>query len=331
MASQKSQQKNINKSYKEQEKMINSAYGAAQSLYDQQLNQIAQFQPEYEQTITAGYEAQRPILQQQATMGLENVSQQKEATRSARETALSGARRQYEEGLQRSQQLFGGVAGSSAGQASAEYLGAQTQRSMGQARQQSEQALMSLGATERDINATLTNKLAELEVTKTRALTQARDMFRSEINTIQNQKGVLAINKANAQIQALQDFNTRRQNLDQYYRQQQDSLKNYAEQSKMDLQKYEQQLGIQSRYPQLFQSGSSSTKNIPTINSDLLSDPARAKNYVNNLLTTYSNSELLNAGVLRDRIKDRNNEERDVVFFPGNIVIDRNNGQLVTQ
>lgn len=330
MASQKSQQKSLEKSYKEQQKMINSAYGAAQALYDQQLSQIQQFQPEYEQAITAGYEAQRPILQQQATYGLENVAQQKEATRSARETALSGARRQYEEGLQRSQQLFGGIGGSSAGQATAEYLGAQTQRSMGQARQQSEQALMSLGATERDINATLTNKLAELEVTKTRALTQARDMFRQEINQITSQKGVLGINKANAQIQALQDFNTRRQNLDMYYQQQSDALKNYAEQSKLDLQKYSQQLDIQSQYPQLFQSSSSSSAG-PTINTDILNDPTKAKSYVNNLLTTFTNSELLKSGVLRDTIKDQNNETRDVVIFPGNVVIDRNTGQPVTQ
>jgi len=298
MASRKEQVKQLEKSLKSQQKEINRGFETATSLYDQQLAQLQQIQPEYEKTITEGYDVQKPILQQQAQTGLENVAMQKEQTRAGRETALAGARRQYEETMQRSQQLFGGVGGSSAGQATAEYLGAQTQRSMGQARQQSEQALLQLGATEREINTNLTNKLAELEVNKTRAITQDRDVFRQEINTIKNQKGVLAINKANAQIQALQDFNTRRQNLDNFYEQQRIALSNYAEQSKIDIDKYEKQLNIQSKYPQLFQSGS--TAQAVQVNNQALANPDTAKKYLNQLISNYTPSELLKAGVVRD-------------------------------
>lgn len=220
--------KQAEKDYKAQQKLVNQAYGEAMGVYNQQAAELAQLQPQYEQSITAGYESQKPILQQGYETQKESLGLQKQATEAGRESALSSARRTYQEGLQRSQQLFGGVGGSSAGQASAEYLGAQTQRNIGQAQQQASQALQGIGIQERDIANNLTNQLQQLEVKKQQDLLKTRDLFRQELNSINSQKASLGLNKANAQLQALSDYNTRKRNIEDFYTQQQASQQNYA-------------------------------------------------------------------------------------------------------
>jgi hypothetical protein len=217
----KSTQKNIDKAYKQ-----------ALGVYDTQLSQIQQLQPEYEQMITQGYESQRPILQQQFDLGTANIGAQREQVGQTRETALSSARRQYEQGLQRSQQLFGGVGGSSTGQASSELLGAETARTMGQARMQSAQNMQQLSTAERDLQSQLTNQLQQLEVKKTQDIMKARDLFRQEINQINTQRANIGLNKATSQLQALQDYNQRKRNLEDYYVQQTNTLAQYQRELK---------------------------------------------------------------------------------------------------
>ncbi len=221
---------------RQQNDLINRQFAEAQSLYDTQAQQLIQLQPFYEQSVIRGYESQRPILQQQFQAGMENIGLQKEQTRGQRESALAQARRQYEEGLQKSQTLFGGVGGSSAGQASAEILGAEQLRQMGSAQTQSAQNLMALGTAERDLQGQLTTQLQQLEVKKQQDLMKLRDSFRQELNQINQAKGTLSMNKANAQLAALQDYNNRRRALDDMVTEQRMNLETYAQQLRLQAQ-----------------------------------------------------------------------------------------------
>jgi hypothetical protein len=225
-------------------------------------SQIPMLQQQFQSSLDS-INLQRPLLQQQFQSGMENIGLQKEQTKGQRESALATARRQYEQGLQKSQQLFGGVAGSSAGMASADILGAEQLRQTGQAETQSAQNLMSLGTAERglqgqytnqlqqlelaerDLRGQLTNQLQQLEVRKQQDLMKLRDSFRQELNQINSQRGTLSLNKANAQLSALQDYNTRKRQLEDMVTTQRMNLESYAQQAAIQFQ-YNQRANAQA-------------------------------------------------------------------------------------
>jgi len=258
---------NEEKNLKNTQKQISKSYKSAQKMYDTQAAELAQLQPQYEQSLIQGYESQKPIIQQQFQSGMENIGLQKEQTGMQRETALSSARRQYEQGLQKTQQLFGGVAGSNVGQASSDVLAAEQMRQLGSTQAQSAQAFQQLGTAERDLQANLSNNLQQLEIKKQADLLKLRDSFRQELNSINAQKGTLALNKANAQLQALQDYNTRKR-----------QLEDMVTTQRMNMESFAQQLALQARY-----SGAGSVSQIP--NFTTMTDQQRASAF-KNLLTT---------------------------------------------
>lgn len=215
---------------KQQQSQIDRQYKAAQKIYDQQVAQLQQLQPQYEQSIIQGYESQIPMLQQTAQKSLADIGMQKENVGQTRESALTTARRQYEQGLQKSQQLFGGVAGSSAGMASADISGAEQMRQFGQATTQAQQNLQQLGQAELGVQQNLANSLQQLEIKKQQDLLKLRDTFRQELNQISQSKGALAQNKAQAQLSALQDYNNRKRTLEDMVTQQRLNIETYAKQ-----------------------------------------------------------------------------------------------------
>ncbi len=245
---QKSSISQAEKDYKKQQKLVNQAYGQAMGVYDQQAAELNKMQPQYEQSVIAGYDIQKPILQQGYETQKESLGLERQRTEAGRESALSSARRTYQEGLQRAQQTFGGVGGSSAGLAAGEYLGAETQRQMGQARQTSAQALQGIGIQERAISQNLTNQLQQLEVKKQQDLLKTRDLFRQELNSINAQKASLGLNKANAQLQALSDYNARKRQIEDFYTEQ-----------KMNRENYAFQLAEQNKYGLFNQTGTGTT------------------------------------------------------------------------
>ena len=123
-----------------------------------------------------------------------------------RETALAEARRQFETGLQRGQQVFGGVSGSSAAQAVQDIASQELLRQTGNIQTQTAEAL---------------NKI---NTDKQNALIGIRQDFRKQLDAINSQRYELASQKSNAQLQALQDFAQRRRNLEDFYTQRQASL-----------------------------------------------------------------------------------------------------------
>ena len=219
---------NEEKNLKTTQKQISKSYKNAQKIYDQQAAQLAQLQPQYEQSIIQGYESQKPILQQQFQSGMENIGLQREQVGQQRETALSSARRQYEQGLQKTQQLFGGVAGSNVGQASSDILASEQMRQLGSTQAQSAQAFQQLGTAERDIQANLANNLQQLEVRKQQDLMKLRDSFRQELNSITAAKGTLSLNKAQAQLSALENYNARKRQLEDLANSQRFEMESYA-------------------------------------------------------------------------------------------------------
>lgn len=228
---------NEEKNLQTTQNQISKSYKNAQKIYDAQAAQLAQLQPQYEQSIIQGYESQKPILQQQFQTGMENIGLQKEQVGQQRETALSSARRQYEQGLQKTQQLFGGVAGSNVGQASSDILASEQMRQLGSTQAQAAQQFQQLGTAERDIQANLTNSLQQLEVKKQQDLLKLRDSFRQELNQINSAKGTLSMNKASAQLQALSDYNARKR-----------QLEDLANQQRYEMQSYAQKLAISNQY-----------------------------------------------------------------------------------
>jgi len=234
---------------KDLKNLINQQYQAGQQFLGGQEARLQQFQPQVEEQITTTYESQVPQVQQLAERQTGQVRSQQEQTRAERESALASARRQYQEGTQRTQALFGGVGGSSAGMAQSELLAREQSRQMGATQRQAQQTIGGLEQNIRDIETTTANQLQKLEVDKSNALLQARDTFRQQLDAINSQRFQLAQDKANKQIQALQDFNARRRQIEDFTRQQQANLQAYKDQQTFGLGIYEQQLKLAQRYP----------------------------------------------------------------------------------
>jgi hypothetical protein len=237
------------KQYQKQLKdLINQQYESGQQYVASQQANLQAYQPQYGQAVTQAYEAQIPEVQRQLEQQRVATGQQQEMVKGARESALAGARRQYQEGTQRTQQLFGGVAGSSAGQAQSELLAREQQRQFGQTQTATTQQLGQLASNLGNVEQQASNQIIQINADKSKALAQARDQFRQQLDTINSQRFQLASDKANKQLQALQDFNSRRRQLEDYYTQQRNAVANLQLQSQTSLDNYAKQLALAQRY-----------------------------------------------------------------------------------
>jgi uncharacterized protein YfcZ (UPF0381/DUF406 family) len=243
------------KAYQKQlQDLINQQYNAGQQFVTGQEQRLQAFQPQVEEQIKTTYETQVPQIQEQLRQQTVGIRGQQEETRAQRESALAQARRQYQEGTQRTQALFGGVAGSSAGQAQSELLAREQARQFGQTQRQAQQNILGLEENLRNVEATTAQALRNVEQDKQKALLQARDTFRQQLDAINSQRFQLAQDKANLQIKALQDFNIRRRQLEDFYRQQEANLSAYRTQGQIGLQNYAQQLRLAQQFTPTLQS-----------------------------------------------------------------------------
>lgn len=210
-------------------KQLNKLYEEGMNVLNTQQQRLQEFQPQYQQQLAATYESQIPQLQQVAESGLAKIGEQETGVKSQRESALSTARRQYEQGLQKGQQLFGGVGGSSAGQAFADIASQELLRGTGQVMTTASQNLQNLQTARRDIDMKLQADLAKLDLDKKTSLLKAQDDFRQQLDAIDSKRYELKTQKANAQLQALKDFNSRRQTLEDFYTKQQAEIDTYRQ------------------------------------------------------------------------------------------------------
>jgi len=232
---------------KDLKKLINQQYNAGTQYLTGQEQRLQSFQPQVEEQIKTTYDVQAPQIQEQLRQQTAGIRGQQEETRAQRESALASARRQYQEGTQRTQALFGGVAGSSAGMAQSELLAREQQRQFGQTQRQAQQNISGLEQNLMAAQAATDQQLRRVEQDKQNALLQSRDQFRQQLDNINSQRFQLAQDKANKQIQALQEFNARRRQLEDYYTQQQNAISNYRLQSQISLDNYAKQLALAQR------------------------------------------------------------------------------------
>ena len=169
-------------------KELEKAYKSGVSKLESDISSLSARQPELEAQVETQFAGLVPGVERQ------------------RETALAEARRQFETGLQRGQQVFGGVSGSSAAQAVQDIASQELLRQTGNIQTQTAEAL---------------NKI---NTDKQNALIGLRQDFRRQLDAINAQRYELASQKSNAQLQALQDFAQRRRNLEDFYTQRQASL-----------------------------------------------------------------------------------------------------------
>ena len=181
-----------NEYQKRLQKELDRAYKAGLENIQSQVTTLEQRQPELERQVTTQFESMVPGIERQ------------------RETALAEARRQYETGLQRGQQVFGGVGASSAAQAVQDVASQELLRQQGQVQTQTSEALN------------------RVNLEKQNTLTKLRDDFRRELQAINAQKFDLASQKSNAQLQALQDFAARRRQLEDFFTQRQANIEDQA-------------------------------------------------------------------------------------------------------
>lgn len=268
---EKDYQKNVAKNIQEQ-------FQSGTSFLTGQEQRLQGLQPQIEEQVRATYEAQVPQIQETERQQTAGIRGQQEETRAQRESALAQARRQYQEGTQRAQALFGGVAGSSAGLAQSELLAREQARQMGATQRQASQNILGLEENLRNVQATTAQALRQVEQDKQSAILKVRDQFRQQLDAINSQRFQLAQDKSNKQLQALQDFNARRRQLEDYYTQQEDALRNTREQAAIGLENYAQQLQLAQRFtpaaPQ-----TSPYSNLAGVNLDALSrtNPQQAK------------------------------------------------------
>lgn len=313
---EKQYQSNLNKALKQ-------SYEAGTQFLAGQEQRLTGLQPQIEQQIAQTYESQAPEIQRLAEQQRVAIAGQQEQTRQQRESALAQARRQYQEGTQRTQQLFGGVAGSSAGQAQSDILAREQSRQMGQTQMATAQTLGQLASNLQNVEVQTANQLNQLQVDKQRALTQARDQFRQQLDAINSQRFQLAQDKSNKQIQALQDFNTRRRQLEDFYSQQEANLNQYRAQQPIALATYEKQLQLAQKYPA---PGTGSSVSVPNLSEYGYNNQARL-GAINQILTL-SDTDLRKAGYRRE-IMPTGTENRQVIIGGSGDIYDVYTGERI--
>jgi hypothetical protein len=289
-------QKNLNKAIKQ-------SYQAGTQFLSGQEQRLQGLQPQIEEQITTTFEAQRPEIQRVAEQQRTQIAGQQEETKAQRESALASARRQFQEGTQRTQQLFGGVAGSSAGAAQSELLAREQARQMGATTRQSQQNILGLQENLRNVEATTAQQIRQLDIDKQSNILKARDQFRQQLDAINNQRFQLAQDKANKQLQALQDFNARRRQLEDFYTQQQSAVANAREQAQLGLQTYEQQLRLAQRFSP--SQTTSPLSNLAGLNLDALNreNPQQAKDLANQIAQNPTLQQQFRANVVGNTLQ----------------------------
>lgn len=153
------------------------------------------------------FEAQIPLIQQAGEQGLSKIGQAKEKVNSGMTNALNAASQQYNELQMRNNQLFGGAALSSAGQASGEILGREQMRNTGNIRQSATTAMADLETEARNLQANVTSQVNNLTMLKDKAISDAKIAFDDRMREIELQKGQLESNKSYEKLNTLRNFN----------------------------------------------------------------------------------------------------------------------------
>ena len=230
--------KQISDSYKAQLKFLSQQEQAAQAALPGQLESIGQ-----------QYEAFLPELQAQLAQQQQAGATQQESSRIQEQQGLAATRRGAEEASQRAVQQFGGVGGSSAGQAASEIIGREQLRQAGSIQQQRVAGIENINTQLRAIQSEYNSNVNKLQLEKQRALENVRNEFNKTIKEIQSAKMQAGVTKASQTMNALQDFATRRRTIEDQTTSLQNALNQARENAALSLQSYNLQQQLQVGSP----------------------------------------------------------------------------------
>jgi hypothetical protein len=227
----------ISDSYKAQINFLTQQEQAAQAGLPGQLESIGQ-----------QYEAFLPELQSQLTQQQQAGATQQESLRMQEQQALAAGRRGAEEASQRAVQQFGGVGGSSAGQAASEIIGREQLKQAGSVQQQRVAGIENVNTQLRAIQSEYNSNVNKLQLEKQKSLENVRSQFNQTIKEIQSAKMQAGVTKASQTMNALQDFATRRRTIEDQSNALQNALTKAREDASLSLQSYnlKQQLQVGS-------------------------------------------------------------------------------------
>lgn len=215
---------------------IENAYKSQVDFLTGQEQRLQSQLPDYLSTISKPFEAQQPLLQQQLTEQQAKGVTEQEGLRMQEQQALAGARRSAEEAGLRAVQQFGGVAGSSAGQAAGELVAREQLRQQGSIQQQRAQGIENINSQLRAIQGEYNAQVANLNLQKEQALSQARLSFQQQLDNIRKEKMTAGVTKAQMTIDALGQFAARRQTIEDQVTSQQNNLNLLREQAALNAQ-----------------------------------------------------------------------------------------------
>lgn len=221
--------------YDSEGKAIDKLYGTYEDFLNNQYKSTLSGEQDYYNQATSPYEARIPELQASLTNERGEADAGILSARNDEQSALAQARRLYNELSQRNQQQFGGVGGSSAGQAVGEISAREFQRNVGSIQRQVSDTVQKLNQQYKEYETNVNAKVRELNLQKDVALSQAREMFRQRLDEINRAKVELGQNKANARLQLLQQFRQRVQSINDMVYSQQMQLQAAREQASINL------------------------------------------------------------------------------------------------
>ena len=223
---------------------ISNAYKSQIDFLTGQEQRIQGQLPDYLSTISKPFEAQQPLLQQQLTEQQAKAATEQEGIKMQEQQAIAGVRRSSEEAAQRAIQQFGGVGGSSAGQAAGEIIGREQLRQQGNIQTQRVQGIQNINDQLRAVQSEYNAQVANLNLQKEQALSQARLGFQQQLDGIKKEKMTAGVTKAQMTIDALGQFAARRQQIENQVLTQQNNLTLLREQAAANAQNIRLQSSI---------------------------------------------------------------------------------------
>lgn len=217
-------------------KEIENAYRQQVGYLTEQEARLQQQLPDYLAGIASPFEQQRPLLEQQLGEQQARGVTEQERLRGLEQQGLAQVRRGAEEQGLRTVQQFGGVGGSSAAQAASELIGREALRQQGNVRTQTVQGIQNVQDQLRAIQSEYNANVAQLQLQKEQALSNARLNFQQQIDSIRKEKALAGVTKAQQTISALQDFATRRREIENQVTTQQNNLQTLRETAALNAQ-----------------------------------------------------------------------------------------------
>lgn len=184
---------------------------AAESIYGETINILDELERQYEAErapaearLEASFQEGLLPLQEREAEQQSLIEQQQQAVREQEESAISQARRRFNELMQRGISRFG--AGTSAGPAFSEIIGRATAEQLGTAGNIATQGFNALADESRRLKDFVGRQRENLENQKNIAKQELQNQFAENLRQIRAQKGQAAIEKQNAMVDALREI-----------------------------------------------------------------------------------------------------------------------------